>query len=211
MRTTANGSQTATVAATTSSSSDTMLDKNMSLSELLENNIAALRPDEVQAIIRLCQTHLECLNHVLLVRTLNTVVGHQTQAANSLLCEQRIAAASVGGPAAAAAAVCRCGPIAHLVQRMVNFVRDYVNVVRNWRLYRLIVAAIAELYGMTRFVSERVRWHRTQMLREQPDEKIMQTKTTEKTSAVVRQSKAPRERATKRKTTTVTSAIEFVL
>lgn len=219
----------ATLSATcsTSSPSTVLPGTNVSLPELLENNIAAMRPDEVQAIIRLCRTHLECLNHVLLVRTLDTVVGQRTHATNSLVCEQRMAEAAEAtaeSPVPAVKVVCRCGPIAQLVQRMVNFVRDYVNMVRNWRLYRLIVVTIAELYGMARFVGERVRWHRAQMLRaaaEEDDEAkkevqasettIMMVKATTRSKRERNDGTAARRRRSARTTSTTASAVEFVL
>lgn len=135
---------------------------NCTLPELLENNLAAMQPSEVRAIVKLCQAHLDCLNHVMLSRTVNAICGQP--AMDSTRCELSLEIRDADG--VCPTGVCRCGPIARFVQSMVTFVRDYMNAIRHWRLYRVVMAAIGELYGMVKFVGERVRWHRAQMVTE---------------------------------------------
>lgn len=114
-------------------------------------NIKHIQPHDVQNLVDTCRSHLGCLNHVLLGQTVNCIVQHP--AMNIHKCE----AANQSDQ------LCRCGPIARFVQSMIDFLLDFSNSFRHFRLYQLFVRTIRQLYGMVQTVSAGVRRHRMEM------------------------------------------------
>lgn len=114
-------------------------------------NIKDMQPDDVRRIMATCQSHLDCLNHVLLSQTVNSIVQHPAMNVNS--CDA----------AKLTDRTCRCGPIARFVQSMIDFLLDLTNSFRHFRLYQLFVRSMRQLYGMVQTISADVRRQRMQM------------------------------------------------
>lgn len=129
----------------------TPIERSNEITKLVAQNIKEMRPNDVDSLVDTCRSHLGCLNHVLLGQTVNCIVAHP--AMNITRCDA----------AKQSDQLCRCGPIARFVQSMIDFLLDFSNSFRHFRLYQLFVRTMRQLYGMVQQVSKGVRRHRMEM------------------------------------------------